>query len=257
MVSVLTPTPTLLLSFSRFIWPLVSFSPHTARSRCVSARLAPGCRVCLQVYSGLNRWRWVTCLWRSPLARPRGNLSRPDWRVEAPGPAIVLAGGEGLWCEAPALCCRATGGSRLSLGVGAFGMTQIFRNRTLWNLRLITLEGTDTRNVWHNCPSDRNTHWPTLCVCLCVCAIPKYAIQTGVKKRCISQGVCLCGDNELFLTQPQCWPSSLHVWEKSHPSLWCQTRHGKLSWEQKFSATSPNSFPTVIRLPILSLSIYF
>ncbi len=30
-----------------------------------------------------------------PLARPRGNLSRPDWRAEAPGPAIVLQG-EGL-----------------------------------------------------------------------------------------------------------------------------------------------------------------
>lgn len=40
-----------------------------------------------------------------PPARPRGNLSRPDWRTEALGPAIVLAGERG--CDVRLQHCAA------------------------------------------------------------------------------------------------------------------------------------------------------
>lgn len=94
-------------SFSRSIWPPVSLSSHTARSRNVSAHLAPGCRICLQVYPWLNRWRWVTCLQQRPPARPRGNPSRPDWRSWGPGPAIVLQGrGAVMWGSGIVLLCH-------------------------------------------------------------------------------------------------------------------------------------------------------
>lgn len=108
MVSVL-----ILLSFSRFIWPLVSFSPiqHTHEtSRPVWLQAAESAyRFTLGSIAG---GEWHVCC-RAP-GPPRGNLSRPDWHAEAPGPAIVLQG-ERLWYEASALCCRATSGSRLSL----------------------------------------------------------------------------------------------------------------------------------------------
>lgn len=123
VVSVLTPTHHLLLSFSRLIWALVSFSPHTARSRTVSTHLAPGCRVCLQVYPGLNRRRWVTCLWRSLWPASEVTLAGHTGMLRAPGASHCHAGNReaaGLWCEALALCCRAASGSRLSLGVWAF-----------------------------------------------------------------------------------------------------------------------------------------
>lgn len=109
MVSVL-----ILLSFSRFIWLhwclFLLYSTLTKRLDPSGSRLQ----------SRPTGLLWAQLLEVSdmsaaePLARRRGNLSRPDWHAEAPGPAIVLQG-EGLWYEAPALCCRATGGSRLSL----------------------------------------------------------------------------------------------------------------------------------------------
>lgn len=110
MVSVLTP----LSSFSRLIWPPVSFSPiqHAHEtSRPVWLQAAESAyRFALGAIAG---GEWHVC-GESPRPARGVTLAGQTGAAEAPGPAIVLQG-EGLWCEAPALCCRATGGSRLSL----------------------------------------------------------------------------------------------------------------------------------------------
>lgn len=164
-----------------------------------------------------------------PPARPRGNLSRPDWCAEAPGPAIVLQG-VGLWCEALALCCRATSGSRLSLGVWALK----------WHKSSGTaLSGISVQLHWKKLIQETSditatqigTHSDSLSVRACVCERVR-ALHTHAKdnsKRCISRGC------HVFVVIMSCFSASVltelfaHALEKSHySSLWCQTRHDKL-----------------------------
>lgn len=212
------------------------FFSYTARSRNVSAHLAPGCGVCLQVFSGLNRWRWVTCLRRSP--RPARAVTLAGWLPRrGPGADHCPAGRRAvMWGSGIVLPCHR--GSRLSLESKLWNDTNLPEPHSLESPSLITLGGTDTRNFWHNCPSDRNMAF--VCVCVHLFSLNTQRVfshhsaeansgQVRERYTVSHEAYRETTRNELFLTH--CAAFSVCTFGNHHYSRpWCQTRHGECNW---------------------------